>query len=175
MRKGYLIVMVMTGILLSGCSKHKSIATSQAPTVPEVQKSPASSKSEEAFNKYYTGVIDTAKFRAKTAGTFSMRKPETTPPIIVGANTLSVSENGNFDVQVASTPSNSEAKFVASKFKKMGYSSYILEVQNPRPDLQGTYYRVRIGSFATEADGKTFGETVVRPEHLDYWVVHKSN
>ena len=173
--KSYLIVMVMEGVLLFGCSKHNSSARSQAPAAPELQKSSASTKSDDAFKKYYTDVNDTVKLRAKSALTFSMRTSEATPPVLAGTNSPLVSEKGNFDVQIASTPSNGEAELIASKFKKMGYPTYIVEVQNPRSDLGGTYYRVRIGSFATAADGRTFGETVVRPEHLDYWVVRKSN
>jgi hypothetical protein len=83
------------------------------------------------------------------------------------------SASGRFTVQVASTPSNGEAEHIAAEFRGKGYEASIIEVQNPRSDLAGTYYRVRVGSFAGEAEAKSFGESVARPAHLDYWVVRK--
>jgi len=208
MRKGSLIALAVTGVLLSGCPKHNQSATSPAPAAPEVQKTGEEAKSDSAFNKYYTGSGDSAKPRGKTPATFSMRKPEAArenkpamqeakpapaaavaapkkyvvPPAMAAAPEAAaqeapastVSANGRFTVQVASTPSNSEAERIAAEFKGKGYEASIIEVQNPRPDLAGTFYRVRVGSFAGEAEAKSFGETVVRPAHLDYWVVRKA-
>ncbi len=215
MHKGDLIAMSVTALLLSGCPRHNNAATS-APAAKVSQKSGAESKDDSAFNKYYTDAKDSAVDRAKPAGTFSMRKPDTVPakkpettsvaavPVkkpAVGeampdrvvaavpakprtptpdtgaapAPAPAPSPDGRFTVQVASTPSNDEAQLVASKFKKMGYEASILEVRNPRPDLEGTFYRVRVGSFTTGAEAKSFGERVVVPAHFDFWVVHKSN
>ncbi len=201
MRRGYSILMAVTGVLLSGCPKHNNAGMSQMPVVPAEQKNVAAAKSDEAFNKYYVKATDAAAHHETITATFSMRKPETAPakkpettalvaatvpekkPVVqeakpnqvVRASPTSFSANWQFAVQVASTPSNGDAEAIASKFKTMGYAAYVLEVKNPRSDLEGTYYRVRIGSFATEDNAKSFGETVVLPEHFDYWVVNKSD
>jgi cell division septation protein DedD len=83
--------------------------------------------------------------------------------------------NGAYVVQVATMVSRWLADELATELKEKGYPAYVSEVQNPREDLQGTYYRVRIGSFASVLEAKAFGDNVLIPASYTFWVDRKSN
>jgi hypothetical protein len=162
------IAMAVCGLLFSGCAKKpKQMQNVQVPAMPEAAAPPAAPKTDtgDVFNDYYKDS------KGKKVGkTFSMNAANSAE-----SYTPAFSEEGRYVVQIAAGPSSAGAEEMANAFKSKGYPAYVAEVQNPTPELSGTYYRVRIGGFAMLADAKAFGENILRPANYDYWVDLKTN
>ena len=86
-----------------------------------------------------------------------------------------LSESGRFVVQVSIFKSKRQAAGLVEKLAGQGYPAYVAEVQDPVPELSGTYHRVRIGKFQTLADARSFGENTLKPLGYDFWVDNKKN
>jgi len=60
--------------------------------------------------------------------------------------------NGPFTLQLGASPNREDAERMVSRLREKGYAPYIVTAEVPG---KGTYYRVRMGSFATrEAAGR---------------------
>jgi cell division septation protein DedD len=88
---------------------------------------------------------------------------------------LGSSSTGKYVVQACVYKSPSRANRLKEKLANQGFQAYVADVVDPVPDLTGTYYRVRIGSFATIEEARTFGEEKLRPLQYDFWVDKKAN
>ena len=82
---------------------------------------------------------------------------------------------GGFVVQVNVFKSERRAENLVSSLAERGFPAYVATVEDPTPELPGTYHRVRIGNFRSIADAKTFGENTLLPMGYDYWVDNKSH
>jgi len=91
------------------------------------------------------------------------------------AEAAGFSERGSIVVQVSVFKSSRQAANLVEKLAAQGYPAYVAEVENPTPEMSGTYHRVRIGRFQRIADAKAFGENTLRPAGYDYWVDNKKN
>jgi hypothetical protein len=85
------------------------------------------------------------------------------------------SDNGHYVVQVAVFKSKRQAAQLVEKLANSGYPAYVAEVENPVPELSGTYHRVRIGKFAHITDARSFGENTLKPLGYEFWVDNKKN
>lgn len=144
----------------TGCGKkqQEQVTETAPPAVAE------SKDTADVFDEFYSDARESEK---KAAPTFSMNEPAAYAPKYV--------QKGAYVVQVATMVSRWLADEMATELKEKGFPAYVSEVQNPRNDLQGTYYRVRIGRFATIPDAKAFGENVLKPARYNFWVDRKSN
>jgi hypothetical protein len=133
-------------------------------TEPAVQAVPQQGDTTDVFNEFYTEANDTGK---KSVPTFSMNEPASYTPAFTS--------RGAYVTQVATMVSRFLADELATELKEKGYPAYVALVQNPRPELTGTYYRVRIGRFASIEDARAFGENVLKPSSYSFWVDRKSN
>jgi hypothetical protein len=91
------------------------------------------------------------------------------------ADKAGFSDAGHFVVQVAVFKSKRQAASLVEKLANSGYPAYVAEVENPVPELSGTYHRVRIGKFLKIGDAKAFGENTLKPNGYDFWVDNKKN
>jgi hypothetical protein len=91
------------------------------------------------------------------------------------AEAAGFSDRGSFVVQVNVFKSQRQAAALVEKLAAQGYPAYVAQVDDPTPDMPGTYHRVRIGRFRRIADAKAFGETALRPAGYDFWVDNKKN
>lgn len=182
MTKAKTILITMLGIsfILVGCAQ-KPKSPTQTAVVPSTTSQAVKTDSADIFNEFYTDSA-VALDKVKNIKTFTMKPAKATakaaapaPVETSGSYTPSFSDNGRFTVQVASMASRWLADELATQFKEKGYPSYVLAVQNPTPNLTGTYYRVRIGTFTTSVDAKAFAENILVPAHFDYWIDRKSN
>ncbi len=83
----------------------------------------------------------------------------------------SSSGSGNYVIQVSVFKSKSQAEHFASGMQSSDHTVYVAEVENPTPDLSGTYYRVRIGDFGSREEADAYGKS----KGFDYWVDAKAN
>jgi sporulation related protein len=91
------------------------------------------------------------------------------------ADQAGFSDAGHYVVQVAVFKSKRQAANLVEKLANSGYPAYVAEVENPVPELSGTYHRVRIGKFLKITDARTFGENTLKPNGYDFWVDNKKN
>jgi hypothetical protein len=54
--------------------------------------------------------------------------------------------------------------------KDAGIPAYVAPVLNPKPEMLGTYYRVRAGDFATTKAALEYGRIHLTPLGRDFWV-----
>jgi hypothetical protein len=163
-----LIAMAVCGLVFSGCGKKpKQAQVQNVPQVPEpaavAPSAPAKTDTGDVFKEF----SKKGSKEAEGKGNKKAIAPESYTP--------EFSDNGRYVVQIAAASARTAADELAAAFKGKGYPAYVVEVQNPTPALQGTYYRVRIGGFAMLADAKAFGENILRQANYDYWVDLKSN
>ncbi|HUI91329.1 MAG TPA: SPOR domain-containing protein [Chitinivibrionales bacterium] len=152
---------------IAGCAKKKP-AEAKMPQTTQLSKQIPGADTSDVFKEFYSE--DTAKKKAAAAPKKSA-KQET----FSTASAAEFSENGRYTVQVSCVKSQSFANSMVSKLKDKGYPAYVAEVQNPTPNLSGTFYRVRIGGFDKVANAKSFGENTLIANGYEYWVDKKSN
>lgn len=98
--------------------------------------------------------------------------PEPAAP--AGNSAVGQQESGTYVVQIGIQPSRKAANALIEKLAAAGITAYAAEVEDPG-ELEGTYYRVRAGYFATIRDAQTFGKEVVEPAGFPWWVDNKAN
>lgn len=86
------------------------------------------------------------------------------------------SSQGEWVLQVGIHKTEDGAQAMASKLKAKGFPAYVLKVSTAGTGLAGSYFRVRVGAFATRDDALRYGENVLKPAGLkDFWADKKSN
>ena len=82
--------------------------------------------------------------------------------------------SGQYVIQVSIQPSRKAANSIVSKLSDQGIKAYVAEVENPG-ELEGTFYRVRVGYFSTIANAQQFGKEVLAPQGYAGWVDNRKN
>ena len=164
-------VAFIVGFSLAGCGKQQKAAPAK---MPQVSKEPSAAAADTAdiFKEFYSE--DSTK---KKAGGKSKKaaQQETFSPSSSSSVQTEFSAKGRYTVQITCVRSKSFADGMSGKMKDKGYPAYVAEVQNPTPNLSGTFYRVRIGGFNALSAAKSFGENTLVPAGYQYWVDKKSN
>ena len=82
--------------------------------------------------------------------------------------------SGPFVIQVSIQASRKAANNVVNKLSDQGIKAYVAEVENPG-ELEGTFYRVRVGYFSSIANAQQFGKEVLAPQGYAGWVDNRKN
>ena len=82
--------------------------------------------------------------------------------------------NGNYVIQVGIQPSEKGANRLAGKLSESGITSYLARVENPG-ELEGTYYRVRIGYFVNKEAAAQYAKSALEPLGIAWWIDNRSN
>lgn len=90
------------------------------------------------------------------------------------ASSIQISDKGDFVIQVSIQSSKRAADGIVKKLAEQGIKSYIAEVENPG-ELEGTYYRIRVGYFQTSADAQEYGKQVLKALNFAWWVDKRKN
>lgn len=124
---------------------------SEEPTLQPIEALATSSKSEEA-------------------------KPSSATKPILSASTNAVEQgsSGSYVIQISIQPSKRNANAIVEKLSSNNIEAYIADVENPG-ELEGTYYRVRIGYFASIESAQNFGKQTLERLGYAWWVDNKSN
>lgn len=150
------LFLITAAVLLSGCNKKTetpapepvpdtTLALPELPELPELDPVP-----EE--------VIVEPEFEAEA-------KPEPKP----ADPKRGLTEGGAYTLQVGIYNTERQAKAFSEKLKKQGFPAYVARVQDPTPALQGTYYRVRVGAFATSKAARDYGAANLAPLDIPFW------
>ncbi|SHL23693.1 SPOR domain-containing protein [Fibrobacter sp. UWEL] len=97
--------------------------------------------------------------------------PAKVAPAVGGAAPLS---SGEYVIQVSIQASKKVANDIVKKLAENGVKAYIVEVENPG-ELEGTYYRIRVGYFANSADAQNYGKQALSPLNFAWWVDKTKN
>jgi SPOR domain len=166
-----LVVMVasIACFTMSGCGKQQKVAPAK---MPQVSKEPSAGAADTAdiFKEFYSE--DSTKKKAGAKSKKAARQETFSPS---SSSQPAFSPKGRYTVQITCVRSKSFADNMTSKMKDKGYPAYVAEVQNPTPNLSGTFYRVRIGGFDGLSAAKSFGENTLVSSGYQYWVDKKAN
>jgi hypothetical protein len=174
-----LVLTLTAAVLFGGCTKKDK----QAQTDEDFSQAPALSEPDTAdiFNEFYdeqAGSSESAP-AAKNTPSSPAAKPNNSTP---GASTQNLPTaqgqfegNGKFTIQLATISSRKQADKVVAQLQAKGYPAYMAEVQNPTPDLMGSFFRVRIGFFSGVSGAKRFAEESLVPAGYEYWIDNRSN
>lgn len=157
--------MIAAGLVftVSGCKKDK-----EAPAV--IEEVPAAAASETD-----TSATLAEEPSLQQVGGNKPGSAKNTFHPSASADKAGFSDDGRFVVQVAIFKSKRQAAGLVEKLAAAGYPAYVAEVENPVPELAGTYHRVRIGKFLKIADARAFGDNTLKPMGYDFWVDNKKN
>jgi hypothetical protein len=153
---------------IAGCKKDKE-APAVIEEVPAAATAPETDTSATLSEEPSLQQVGKEKPGAKN--TFHPSGAKASP----AAEAAGFSDAGHFVVQVAIFKSKRQASNLVEKLANSGYPAYVAEVENPVPQLAGTYHRVRIGKFMRIADARSFGENTLKPMGYDFWVDNKKN
>jgi hypothetical protein len=98
------------------------------------------------------------------------QEPDSTPATTAADPDYGQVPNGPYTLQIQLLQVKSAAVKLAETLKAAGIPAYVTSVVDPKPELPGTFYRVRAGSFATTAAARHYGEINLKPLGRDYWV-----
>ena len=76
------------------------------------------------------------------------------------------SGTGGFTIQIGAGTSRADANYMAEKYIGRGYEAFITEMY--ADDI--TYYRIRIGNFATREEARAMAADLVDKYSVDYWI-----
>ncbi len=165
---------VLTIFLFFGCGNKETEQTQNTPALSDMPEVAESGRdTADIFDEFYDEDISDDSFEDPSGGTAGGSTQDSYSSY--ESYTANFDPNGRYVVQVSTIGDKPIADDVAAKFEKMGYPTYLAEVQNPTPELIGSYYRVRIGGFNGVSDAKAFGENALLPQGYDYWVDNRSN
>ncbi|WP_295684907.1 SPOR domain-containing protein [uncultured Fibrobacter sp.] len=145
-------------------NKSKATPSAQAPKKADA---PAEEEPELVPLKSLSG-DKTAEAPAEVAAP----APAKAAPFVSGS--VQPQQDGQYVIQVGIKPTKKSAQAIANKLAESNISAYLAEVENPG-ELEGTYYRVRVGFFSSIADAQTYGKEVIGALNFDWWVDNRSN
>jgi cell division protein FtsN len=161
------IICFIISILFVNCQKKQAVEKKQ----PSVSSESVAADTYDVFKEFYSEESSSKEkpsAKKKSVETFSTTSSSS-------SSEYNFSENGRYTIQVSCVASQSFANSLASKLKGMGFPAYVADVENPTPELTGTYYRVRIGGFNGLSEARSFAENNLVSNGYEYWIDNKSN
>ena len=147
----------IAGALLCSCGEEEKI-------VPEMQKNtpaPVEKKAEQAPAAEEPELVPIQSLSQNTPQEEPAAEPakaESAPVATTGS--VQQQSEGAFVIQVSIQPSKKGADAIIKKLAEQSIKAYVAEVENPG-ELEGTYYRVRVGFFPTYAAAQEYGKQVL--------------
>lgn len=162
----------IAGALLCSCGEEEKI-------VPEMQKStpaPVEKKVEQpapaAEEPELVPIQSLSQSAPQEEQAVEPAKTESAP--VATAGSVQQQSEGAFVIQVSIQPSKKGANAIIKKLAEQNIKAYLAEVENPG-ELEGTYYRVRVGFFPTYAAAQEYGKQVLSALNFQWWVDNSKN
>lgn len=152
--------------LLSACGSKEEEPTPQVEATPAVEQ-PAPVEAEPVQEEPALVPIQSLSESEEQAQPVA-------EPVRTSYASVEQESSGPFVIQVSIQPSRRAANNVVSKLSDQGIKAYVAEVENPG-ELEGTFYRVRVGYFSTIANAQQFGKEVLAPQGYAGWVDNRKN
>ena len=174
---------LITGIFITavmfGCAKKKTQENGDAfQQIPSLSDSKASDTTD-IFDEFYKDDFEQDAGQPAKSTNRQTRQEEresfSTSTNVSSSSDYEFTKNGRYVVQISTVRSRTYAEELATRFNEKGYTSYVAEVNNPTPQLSGTYYRVRLGGFRNVTSARNFAQSVLVPAGYEFWVDNRSN
>lgn len=158
----------ISSLLLTACSGEEEIV----PEMKPIQKAEAKEPKAQEVSAPENDDPELQPMGGSANSVAPQALAETSPAPV----TLSQSQGktGPYVIQVGIQPSRKGANAIIAKLKEQGIEAYLSEVENPG-ELEGTYYRVRVGYFSSIAEAKNFGKNVLEAAGFPWWVDNRAN
>jgi cell division septation protein DedD len=89
-------------------------------------------------------------------------------PVSVGGKLASPGSEGGWQVQVSSYKTDAEAQAFAEQLRARGHRAHVQQAEIPK---RGTWYRVKIGPFATQMEATKYLKSFAAKEKLPGFVI----
>ena len=149
--------------LLSACGSKEEKTTPQAEVKPAVEETAPVQEAAPAQEE--PALVPIQSLSEEKAAPAEKASP---------VSSVEQESSGPFVIQVSIQASKRAANSVVSKLSDQGIKAYVAEVENPG-ELEGTFYRVRVGYFSTIANAQQFGKEVLAPQGYAGWVDNRKN
>ena len=158
--------------LLSACNEEEELVPKMEPAKPEVR----AQKPEEQPEAAEQAKVEEPELVPIQSLSDDSDSQDDAAPAMVPAPSGSVQplSSGDFVIQVSIQSSKKAADGIVRKLAESGIKAYIAEVENPG-ELEGTYYRIRVGYFESSANAQEYGKQVLSPLNYAWWVDMSKN
>ena len=161
-------IIALSCTLLSACGKKKDEKPApQAEATPAVEEPAPVAEAPVQEEPALVPIQSLNETEEKAA-------PAETETPKFNSSSIEQGSSGPFVIQVSIQASRKAANSVVSKLSDQGIKAYVAEVENPG-ELEGTFYRVRVGYFSTIANAQRFGKEVLAPQGYAGWVDNRKN
>ncbi len=140
-------------------------ATPAGKAKPEPAAKAAESKPEVA--KAVEKKPEAPSSKSADAGAVATRSPAPAAPAAAKPPDATAVPGGAFTLQLGASQNREDAERMVSRLREKGYAPYIVSAEVPG---KGTYYRVRMGSFATREAASRYLEDFRRETKTEAFV-----
>ena len=170
--KKTIFIAFATSILVSqlflACSKEEEV-------VPEIDLKKAKSTTVSEKQDSEEPTLQPIEALATSSKSEEAKPSSATKPILsASTNAVEQGSSGSYVIQISIQPSKRNANAIVEKLSSNNIEAYVAEVENPG-ELEGTYYRVRIGYFESIELAQNFGKQTLERLGFAWWVDNKSN
>ena len=139
--------------------------------VPAAPAAEAAAPAEEAKAADEPQLVPIQSLSASKDESAKEDAPAAKAPIANGDGQL---DKGDYVIQVSIQASKKAADGIVKKLAEQNIKAYVAEVENPG-ELEGTYYRIRVGYFTTNNDAQEYGKQVLKALNFAWWVDKRKN
>ena len=166
----------LKSILAIGCSILILVACKKKEAPPVIEEAPpAAVETDTSAALTEEPALQQVGKEAKPKKETKAKSMKATVHQSAKADHAGFSEGGRYVVQVSIFKSKQQAAGLVEKLANAGFPAYVAEVENPTPELAGTWHRVRIGNFSSISEAKAFGDNTLSGMGYQYWVDNKKN
>ena len=151
------------GLMLIACGNEEDEIVPEIKMPPKAEAPAPATDSAQKSEMPILQSIESLSANSSTEGNSSIAKSDIQP-----------GTEGAVVIQVSIQPSKSAAKNVLKKLEEKGIKGYLAQVANPG-ELEGSYFRVRIGYFKKIEEAKAYGKSALEPLGFAWWVDNKAN
>lgn len=169
------------GAIALACALFTACGNSEEDTVPQMETpkpavKPAPAPAPAAPAEEEPQLVPIQSLNGDKAAPAAEAKTEsaTAPAAPAVQGDVKPLSEGSYVIQVSIQPSKKAADGIVKKLSEQSITAYVAEVENPG-ELEGTYYRVRVGYFASIKDAQSYGQQVLSSMSFAWWVDNSSN
>ena len=171
-----LSAIALAGTLLSACNDEEELVPKMEQPKPTAQ-APAEQAAEQPAEEAKADEPELVPIQSLSGNAESKDESveiATKSAAPAPAGSVQPLAKGEYVIQVSIQSSKSAANGIVKKLAESGIKAYVAEVENPG-ELEGTYYRIRVGYFESNANAQEYGKQVLSPLNYAWWVDKRKN
>ena len=173
MKKSFIYTVVaVSSIFLLSCLEDETIPIPLPPPPPQtaaVDLPPPPPPPAESVTTPAPAIVSHSVPTSSTEPTPTPTVKELPPPPAWATSDIEQLSSGIYTIQVGVYPSEKEARNTVKKLARNEIDAYYRRFSNPA-QLQGSYYRVRVGYFNGKSVAEEFARTKLTPLNYKWWV-----